>query len=114
MNIAQESTPDGGPSQVDVELLVAPTVRSLVDLSKEAQMVVVGCRGEGAVGRALLGSVSTGLIHHAYCPVAVDSRRRSADVAPVDSAGTGGHRRLAGLGAGDCDRVRRSLAARWD
>jgi hypothetical protein len=34
MNIAQESTPDGGPSQVDVELLVAPTVRSLVDLSK--------------------------------------------------------------------------------
>jgi hypothetical protein len=40
MNNAQEK-PDGGPSQVDVELLVAPTVRTLVDLSKEAQMVVV-------------------------------------------------------------------------
>lgn len=71
VKIAQESTPDGGPSQIGSELFVAPTVSTLVDLSKEAQMLVVGCRGQGAVGRALLGSVSTGLIHHAHCPVAV-------------------------------------------
>jgi len=50
---------------------MAPTVRTLVDLSKEAQMMVVGCRGEGAVGRAVMGSVSTGLVHYAHCPVAV-------------------------------------------
>jgi nucleotide-binding universal stress UspA family protein len=44
---------------------------AMVDLSKDAQLLVVGNRGLGRIGRVLLGSVSSGLIHHAHCPVAV-------------------------------------------
>ncbi len=34
-------------------------------------MLVAGSHGLGALGRLLLGSVTTALIHHAHCPVAV-------------------------------------------
>ena len=69
---AVEDTVESGKGpQVSTELLVSPPVPTLVELSKEAQMVVVGCRGQGALRRILLGSVSTGLVHQAHCPVAV-------------------------------------------
>jgi nucleotide-binding universal stress UspA family protein len=71
VEIARRSTPDGGPATIESELLFSPVVPSLVDLSKEAQMVVVGSRGRGPLMRSLLGSVSSSLIRHAHCPVAV-------------------------------------------
>jgi nucleotide-binding universal stress UspA family protein len=49
----------------------AHVVPALVSASKDAEMVVVGSRGLGAVGRAVLGSTSGGLLRHAHCPVAV-------------------------------------------
>lgn len=69
--LAVEVTSHNRVSQITSEVLYAPIVPTLVDLSKHADMVVAGCRGQGAVSRALLGSVSSGLVHHAQCPVAV-------------------------------------------
>src|SRR5271165_650593 len=69
---AVEDAVDGGKGPpVSTELLVSPPVPTLVELSQEAQMVVVGCRRRGALRRALLGSVSAGVVHQAHCPVAV-------------------------------------------
>jgi nucleotide-binding universal stress UspA family protein len=51
---------------------VRGTPRSaLAAQAENADLVVVGARGHGAVGAALLGSVSTWLLHHLHRPVAV-------------------------------------------
>ena len=70
IKVAEDSVADGNRPGIDSELFVAAPLPTLIDLTKEAQMMVVGCRGQEALQRSL-GSVSTGLIHHAHCPVAV-------------------------------------------
>lgn len=69
--IVDQSTGGSGPPQVGSEIVVGSTVASLADLGKDATMIVLGCRGHGWLRRSLLGSVSSGLIRHAHCPVAV-------------------------------------------
>ena len=44
---------------------------ALVDLTREASLVVVGSRGRGPVRSRLLGSVSRAVVRHAWCPVVV-------------------------------------------
>lgn len=51
---------------------VRGTPRSaLAAQAENADLVVVGARGHGAVGAALLGSVSTWLLHHVHRPIAI-------------------------------------------
>ncbi|MGZ8813743.1 MAG: universal stress protein [Mycobacterium sp.] len=68
---AAEGAADGDRPEIDSEMLSGKPVPALVDLSKDAQMVVIGRRGRTGRHSRLLGSVSAGLIHHAHCPVAV-------------------------------------------
>lgn len=70
VTIAEDASRETRPVQLKTEMYYSATVPTLVDMSKDAEMVAVGCHGEGAFG-ALLGSVSSGVIHHAHCPVAV-------------------------------------------
>jgi nucleotide-binding universal stress UspA family protein len=69
--VAEDAIGGSAAIRVDTELISAGVLPTLIDLSKGADMIVVGCRGLGAIGRRLLGSVSWGRIHHANCPVAV-------------------------------------------
>jgi len=50
----------------------------LLDVARDARMLVVGSHGHGSVGEALLGSVSQHVARHADCPVVVVRPVRSA------------------------------------
>jgi nucleotide-binding universal stress UspA family protein len=65
------ATSGSGPVTVSERSISGNAVATLVGLSEGAELVVVGSRGLGAIKRRLLGSVSSGLIRHAHCPVAV-------------------------------------------
>jgi nucleotide-binding universal stress UspA family protein len=92
---------------VHIETLNSSVVPTLVRASENHQMIVVGSRGSSALGRLLLGSVSTGLVHHASCPVAVI--RPEPEPSYGDPAG---HRRVTGLRSGDGAGLRRGLTPR--
>jgi nucleotide-binding universal stress UspA family protein len=62
-----------GPAGVAIERFVheGPAAEVIVDASKDAELVVVGSRGRGAIATLVLGSTSQQVIHHATCPVVV-------------------------------------------
>jgi nucleotide-binding universal stress UspA family protein len=56
---------------VEGRALLGDTRSVLLDLSRGAHLMVLGSRGRGRAGSALLGSVSASVSRHAHCPVVV-------------------------------------------
>jgi nucleotide-binding universal stress UspA family protein len=84
--IAAEAAAPGGAYQISSEAFyAAPIVPTLIDLSARAGMIVVGSHGQTAVARAVLGSVSSGLVYHAKCPVAVIHDEHVLAAVPADA-----------------------------
>jgi nucleotide-binding universal stress UspA family protein len=86
LSIIKDSAAENSRLTVNSEVLFSPVIPTLVDLAKDAAMIVVGGHGQTALRQLLLGSVAIGLIHHAHCPVAVihqDAARGRSSKAPV-------------------------------
>ena len=62
-----------GGAVAQQHLLHGPTIDALLDICEELQpgLLIMGSRGLGPVGRAGLGSVSEGVVHHTRVPVLV-------------------------------------------
>jgi nucleotide-binding universal stress UspA family protein len=66
-----EALGDTSPVVVHAELREGQPAAVLVELSGEADVVVVGSRGRGGFAALLLGSVSAHIVRHAVCSVVV-------------------------------------------
>ncbi len=85
LNLAEGRTGSAGSLRATAETVAGSTVPTLVELSKGATMMVVGRQGHGLLHRSLLGSVSSDLVRHAHCPVAIihDEHPPHSGEAPV-------------------------------
>jgi nucleotide-binding universal stress UspA family protein len=61
----------GGTIHVHPKLIELSPAEALLDEAQDADLVVVGSRGRGALRASLLGSVSRTIVQHATCPVAI-------------------------------------------
>ena len=71
---------------VDVEARTGAPGHVLVDAAAGADVLVVGHRGRGALGSALLGSVGLQCVLHATCPVTIVRPAAVAEPVPTTEA----------------------------
>lgn len=84
-SMARQAQPMGPTIEIEQDLASGGPLAPLVEWSKFAEMVVVGRRGVGGLQRLLLGSVSSGLVHRAHCPVAVIHGENTPKAQPADA-----------------------------
>jgi nucleotide-binding universal stress UspA family protein len=61
----------GKPESVTVTAMAGFPVETLINASKDSDLLVVGTRGGGGFASLILGSVCNQVVHHASCPVVV-------------------------------------------
>jgi nucleotide-binding universal stress UspA family protein len=61
----------GTATAIHSRLVCGSASSALSNEARDGDLLVVGARGRGVLGSALLGSVSNRVIHHAHCPVVV-------------------------------------------
>lgn len=69
--LAEEALPDNHKVAITKEFVYSSPALALIKLSDDAEMIVVGSSGRGLLARGVLGSVSSTVVRHANCPVAV-------------------------------------------
>lgn len=71
MKVAEDAMPAERAVPIGRKLVYAAPTPALLKMSDTAEMIVVGSSGRGPLARGLLGSVSSAVVRHANCPVAV-------------------------------------------
>jgi nucleotide-binding universal stress UspA family protein len=71
VKIAEDAMPAEAKVTVGRELVYSAPAPALITMSDDAEMIVVGTSGRGLLARGVLGSVSSTVVRHANCPVAV-------------------------------------------
>jgi nucleotide-binding universal stress UspA family protein len=59
------------PPSVTVRAVTGFPAEELIKASEDADLLVVGSHGAGGFAKLIMGSVSTQVMQHAHCPVAV-------------------------------------------
>jgi nucleotide-binding universal stress UspA family protein len=69
--LAEDAMPADRKVAIKKELVYSSPALALIKLADQAELIVVGSSGRGLLARGILGSVSSTVVRHAGCPVAV-------------------------------------------
>jgi nucleotide-binding universal stress UspA family protein len=71
IKIAEDAMSTDRRVEIKRDLVYSTPALALIEMSDEAEMIVVGTSGRGLLARGVLGSVSSDVVRNASCPVAV-------------------------------------------
>ncbi|MBC9823078.1 universal stress protein [Terrabacter sp. MAHUQ-38] len=97
-------------SQVETQYWLGSAAAQLVEVSRDADLVVVGSRARGRLLAGLLGSTSYAVAAHAHCPVVV-IRGPAGDDDEVPAPPRPGPQRDVVVGVDDSDAAARAVDA---
>jgi nucleotide-binding universal stress UspA family protein len=86
--VRAELADEPSPPVIDITAVAGLAARTLIGLSEEAELLVVGSRGHGGFASMLLGSVSLQCALHARCPVTIvhPEKQAMSETQPAEQA----------------------------